>query len=136
MAFDKIRSIKVSERVFDIVGEYLTAEKDGDYIKIDGYLETFNNCREQGYVLRVDSCDYNNKNRTTDVIYIWVYENRNSDDIVVAHQFNDYPHNGMFSDETYEKRRKYFDYGHYQEAADYIEKLITKTFEKEFTNKE
>ena len=133
MAFDKIRSIKVSERVFDIVGEYLTDEKDGNYIKIDGYLETFNNCREQGYVLRVDSCDYDDKNRTADVIYIWVYENRSSDNIVVSYQINEHPYNGMFSDETYEKRRKLFDYGQYQEAADYIEELIVKTFEKEFT---
>ena len=133
MAFDKVRSIKVSERVFDIVGEYLTLEKDENHIKIDGYLQTFNSDREQGYVLRVDSCDYGNKDRTTDVIYIWVYENRSSDNIVVVYQFNDYPFNGEYNDESYEKRRKLFDYGQYQEAADYIEKLVVKTFKKEFT---
>ena len=48
MGFRKIRTIQVSERVFDIVCEELDLEASENYVKISGYLECFNNCREQG----------------------------------------------------------------------------------------
>ena len=109
MSFRKIRTIQISERVFDIVCEALDNEASESYVKISGYLECFNNCREQGYVLHVDSVDWDNKDRTKDNLVIWAFEARSSDEIVVSWQ-TEYPNNGMFSEETYKERRKYFHY--------------------------
>ena len=134
MSFNKIRTIKVSERVFDLVCEELDNESSENYIKISGYLECFNNCREQGYVLHVDSVDWDNEDRTKGELYIWAFECRNSDDIVVSWQ-TEYPHNGMFSEDTYNNRRKYFRYDEIQKAADFIVGLVHDHFDKEFTNK-
>lgn len=129
--FNKITTILVSERVFDIVSENLEPMAlDG--VKISGYLECFNNCREQGYVLQVYSTDYKNEERTKETIYIWAFENRNSDNIVVSWQ-NELPGNGMmFSEDTYKERRKYFNHGDYAKASDFILELVQKHFKKEF----
>lgn len=131
MSFNKITTIKVSERVFDIVCEELDCDKSDSGVKIDGYLECFNNCREQGYVLTVSSDDYDNSEKTEDSLCIWAFECRNSDDIIVSWQ-TEYHDKGMFSDDTYKNRRKYFSYGEYQAAADFIIGLVKKHFEKEF----
>ena len=132
MAFNKIRTIRVSERVFDIVCEALDNEVDND-VKIDGWLETFNNCREQGYVLHVDSVDFDNPLRTRDTLYIWVHEHRNGDSIVVRWQ-KEYPtSNGMYNDETYNNRSTWFHYDELQKAADFILDLVKETFKNEFT---
>jgi len=134
MSFNKIRTIRVSERVFDLVCEALDNGSSENYVRISGYLECFNNCREQGYVLHVDSVDWDNEDRTKGELYIWAFECRNSDDIVVSWQ-TEYPRNGMFSEDTYNNRRKYFRYDETQKAADFIIGLVHDHFEKEFTNK-
>ena len=131
MGFRKIRTIQVSERVFDIVCEELDSEATENYVKISGYLECFNNCREQGYVLHVDSVDWDNENKTKEDLIIWAFEARSSDEIVVSWQ-NEYPHNGMFSEETYNNRRKYFHYNELQKAADFIIDLVKEHFKAEF----
>jgi len=132
MGFRKIRTIQVSERVFDLVCEDLDGYATEDYVKISGYLECFNNCREQGYVLHVDSVDWDNEDRTKTDLIVWAFEARSSDDIVVSWQ-TDYPHNGMFSEDTYNNRRKYFQYDELQKAANFILDLIKSHFDKEFT---
>lgn len=131
MSFNKIRTIRVSERVFDIVCEYLDFEATENSVKISGYLECFNNCREQGYVLHVDSVDWDNPDRAKTDLVIWAFEARSSDEIVVSWQ-TEYPNNGMFSDETYNKRRKYFHYNELQQAADFIINLVKEHFAHEF----
>ena len=131
MGFNKIRTIRVSERVFDIVCEYLDNEATENYVKISGYLECFNNCREQGYVLTVDSVDWDNEDRTKQDLHIWAFEARSSDDIVVSWQY-EYPNKGMFNDDTYEHRRKYFHGDEIHKAAMFIVDLVKKHFEKEF----
>jgi hypothetical protein len=131
MGFNKIRTIRVSERVFDIVCEDLDNEATENYVKISGYLECFNNCREQGYVLHVGTCDWDNENKTKDDLHIWAFEARSSDEIVVSWQ-TEYPRNGMFNDETYKERRKYFHYNEIQEAADFIIDLVREHFAAEF----
>ena len=132
MDFRKIRTIQVSERVFDLVCDELDSDATENYVKISGYLECFNNCREQGYVLHVDSVDWDNPNKTKTDLVIWAFEARSSDEIVVSWQ-NEYPHNGMFSEDTYNNRRKYFHYNELQKAADYIVNLVKEKFVKEFT---
>lgn len=132
MSFNKIRTIRVSERVFDLVCEELDIETTENHIKIDGWLECFNNCREQGYVLHVESVDWNSQHRTKDNLYIWAFEARSSDEIVVSWQ-TEYPGNkGMFSEDTYNNRRKYFHYDELQKAADFIIDLVKAHFAEEF----
>lgn len=131
MGFRKIRTIQVSERVFDLVCEELDLEASENYIKIDGYLECFNNCREQGYVLHVSSYDWDNQDRTRESLYVWACESRNSDNIMVIWS-NEYPINGMFHEDDYSKRRKYFHYNELQETASFIIKLVKETFNREF----
>ena len=134
MGFNKIRTIRVSERVFDLVCEDLDLEQTENYIKIDGWLECFNNCREQGYVLTVSSSDFDNENRTKDNLYIWAFEARSSDEIVVSWQ-TEYPYDrGMFSEDTYNNRRKYFHYNELQQAAKFIIDLVKEHFAEEFRN--
>lgn len=132
MGFRKIRTIQVSERVFDLVCEYLDNEATENYVKIAGYLECFNNCREQGYVLHVDSNDWDNENRTKEDLCIWAHEARSSDEIVVRWQ-TEYPHNGMFSEETWKERSKYFHYDELQKAAEFIINLVKEHFKPEFS---
>ena len=133
MSFRKIRTIKVSERVFDIVCEDLDIDVSEYNIKIGGYLECFNNCREQGYVLHIYSTDYDNEERTRTDFHIWAHEHRNSDDIVVRWQ-TEYPQNGMFNEETYRERTICFKYDDYQKAANYIHELVTEHFKHEYSN--
>ena len=116
--FDKVKSIKVSERVFDILSDYCDILKEDDY-HLDAYLSTFNNCREQGYYLTVSDCDYNNTNRVKDNLYIWVYECRNSDDIMVVIQKEEPTINGMFSKDAWYKATS-FNYNQERNAAEYI----------------
>ena len=132
MSFRKIRTIQVSERVFDLVCAELDDEASENYVKISGYMECFNNCREQGYVLHVSSTNWNSEDRTKEDLVLWAFEARSSDEIVVSWQ-TEYPNNGMFSEETYKERRKYFHYNQIQEAADFIIKLVKEHFKNEFT---
>ena len=131
MSFRKLKTIQVSERVFDIVCEKLDSAASENYVKISGYLECFNNCREQGYVLHVSSCEWDNQIRTKDTLYVWACECRNSDEIMVVWS-NQYPNDGMFCQEDWDERRKYFHYDELQKAADFIVELVEKQFEAEF----
>ena len=133
MSFRKIQTIQVSERVFDLVCDKLDLYASEYGVKISGYLETFNNCREQGYVLTVSSCDYDNKEMTTGLFHTWAFECRNSDNIVISWQ-EEYPNNGMFSEETYRERRKYFGYDEIYNASEFMFNLIKEHFKKEFAN--
>ena len=133
MSFQKIRTILVSERVFSIATDTLNNEIESmNPIKVSGYLECFNNCREQGYVLATQSYDYENEKRTKESLYIWAFENRSSDNIVVCWQ-TEYPDKGMYSILTFENRRKLFKYNELQSAADFIVELVKKHFKVEFS---
>ena len=134
MSFDKVRSLKVSERVFDLVCEDLSYEKDEQGINIDGWLKPFNNCREVGYVLTVDSVDWDNENRTKTVLYVWACEARSSDNILILWS-NLVPDNGMFHHEDWENRKRYFGCNQYVEAAKFIVDLVKEQFKPEFNYK-
>ena len=133
MSFQKCRSLRVSERVFDLVIEELDCDASGNHVKIDGWLETFNNCREQGLMLHVDSVDFDNEKRTKKIVKVWACEARNSDDILVIvsddREANDI-HN-MFSEEAY-NNRKYFSYNEEHKAAEYIIDKVRETFAEEY----
>jgi len=131
MSFRKIKTIQVSERVFDLVCDDLDLEASEYGTKISGWLECFNNCREQGYVLHTESVDWDNDNRTKEHLYVWVHEHRNSDSIVVRWQV-EYPDNGMYNEETYNNRTQCFKYNELQEASDFIVGLVKGHFAEEF----
>lgn len=130
MGFRKIQTIQVSERVFDLVCNQLDLYASEYDVKISGYLETFNNCREQGFVLTTSTTDYDG-DHTEGLFHTWAFEDRHSDSIVVAHQ-TEYPNNGMYDEETWRERRKFFAPGAYDAAANYMFDLIKKHFKKEF----
>ena len=133
MGFNKCRSIKVSERVFDLVCTELDFEQTENYVKIDGYLMTFHNGREQGYVLSVSSTDFDNENKTNDMFFVWVHEHRSGDSIVVRWQTK-YPNDGMYEEETYNDRTRCFKYNEEHKAADFITNLVREHFAEEFSN--
>ena len=81
----KTESLRVSERVWDIVAEKIGWYVDNGY-KLDGYLQPFNNCRETGLFLTITNEDWDNKDRVLGQYYIWVCEARSSDEILVCMQ--------------------------------------------------
>lgn len=126
MGFKKIRTIKVSERVFDLVCEALDNEQYENGAKVNGYLECFCNCREQGYMMTVYSTDWSAKERPCD-IHVWACEARSSDEIMVVWDTEKAGFN-LFSETAYANNRKYFRYDRLQEAADYIVGLVKEKF--------
>lgn len=126
MFFTKIRSILVSERVFERVNEMLYQYLESGK-KIGGYYCVFNNCREQGYVLRVYSTDFKNPAPRKDDLLIWVYEHRNSDNIVVVNDTKSVGPNDMFTEAAW-RVGKHFERDAEAEAADYIIDLIDTYF--------
>lgn len=110
--------------MFDLVDESLEYERENG-LKVMAWLETFNNGREQGFYLTVVK-DFS-IDRDIHNIYIWAHESRNSDEIVVRWQ-NEYPDNGMFNEETYNKRTKYFHCNEEHKAADCIVDLILERY--------
>ena len=116
-----IDSIKVSRRIFDMVMDRISdMEEDGYEIK--GSLNTFNNCREQGYYANI----YGNENNDYQSLYIWIHEQRNSDEIVLRWQ-TAYPEDkGMYNEDTHKNRTKYFHYNDEHEVVAIIIDLIMK----------
>lgn len=116
-----LRTIRISRRIFDMVIMEIETLEEDDY-KIRGNLNTFNNCREQGYYADI----YGNKKNGFKDLYIWCCENRNSDDIVVYWSTDHPKDNGMPSDRTFDKRCMYFSCNKEHEAVDFIIDLIMK----------
>ena len=124
----KIDSIKVSERVFDLLSDEIEElnEENNDKYELNGYLSTFNNCREQGYYLTL----YNEKDFNKGDLYVWVCQERHSDAImVVISNDPDRPTiKGMFSEEGY-NNAKYFERDEEHKAVTYIYERICRFFD-------
>jgi len=122
----KVSGIRVSERVFSILDEFLQYETSNGH-KLYAYLQTFYNCREQGYYLTVADDDLDNPNRVQENLYIFVCEARSSDNILVVIQ-TEYP-DGHYSEDAWNNKDKfnntnYFGYDEEHKAADFIYKKI------------
>lgn len=123
----KYESIVVSERVWSYVDEMLEEE---DLPRVQGWLDVFNNCRETGYMCKFYSLSEKLLNKKN--LCIWVFEHRNSDDIVVV--TSDHATiNSMFDADAYTKRI-HFSYDEERRAAKYIIKKIVDHFKIEEEN--
>lgn len=115
-------SIIEAETVFKALSGSLTFRKWQKQTKgrLSMWLECFDNCREQGLVLKLSPYGTN----------IAVTQNRNSDDIVVyRYSKTSFPSN--LPDEDSWNDKKYFRYGDYEAAAIYIESLLIEIVSKE-----
>lgn len=81
------------------------------------WVECFDNCREQGYVIKVAG------KKTIQYLNIAFSENRNTDQIVI-YKYRKIRAPTNLPDEHSWDDYKYFSYGKYDEATDYIIKLI------------
>lgn len=100
----------MSEKFFDKLEELIYKSN------LNGYYDTFNNCRETGYILKI----YDNQKE----LNIWACETRNSDDImIVLGSEEEKDNNNLFSDDAF-KRAKYFKCDDYNSAVDYVYQQI------------
>ena len=98
MTILKNRGINYANYILDELSNYY-ADEEKMYI----HVETFYNCREQGYVLTFRHNDDLSKE-----INIWVYGQRNSDEPTISWG-KDKEFNNMFTEETYRNRTRTFD---------------------------
>ena len=116
MKIRKTNSLMISEIAWNVISmELENTIKMNDETEI-GWLDTFDNCRETGLMLHITK-DWNK--------CIWIYQHRNSDDIVVT--IGDTEFNNMYSEEAW-YNSEHFECGRYDNVADYviseIEKII------------
>lgn len=94
---------------------------------LNGYYGTFNNCREQGLILKI----YEKQNE----LNIWSCQSRISDDImIVLGNQDNIDINNMFDDIAF-NNAKYFECEDYDSAVDFVYKQIKYMF-KDKLNKE
>lgn len=114
MIIRKDKGLRYSEYILDTVNNYLEDEKD-----IYGRVETFYNCREQGYVLEIhNEKDYNKS------VCIWIYAHRNSDEPTITWEETRIPMEAanMYTEESWLERTKTFEY--VENAADEVVNII------------
>lgn len=123
MSIRKIRSIRISELIFNIVLDKL-ADYEDDF-KVEGHLEVFNNCREQGFVLSLSNSDYSKG------MHIWAYGQRNSDGPTITWDYNKMfsvtEQWNMYSEDSYRNKTEYFE--GVEEAAEFAFKIIKSYFQ-------
>lgn len=124
----KVTSIKVSQKVFNLVLEELNYDIVENNVKIDGWLETFYNGREQGFVLNVISCNPE-KNLH---LKVWVCERRNSDNIFVAmDKTYSCLEGNSYSQNAYENATL-FESSQIQDSANFIVEKVKTMFKSEY----
>lgn len=94
-------------------------------LNMDLQLKDFDNCREQGYVIELDTIE-NKYIPSEKRPYFAFAEHRNSDTIVVYKGYGYYQNASLVTDDFWNSVRS-FEYGHAIEAAKYIwdELLVT-----------
>lgn len=104
----------ISEKFFKKLEEKLGSNS------LNGYYGTFNNCREQGLVLKI----YDKQEE----LNIWACQSRISDDImIVLGNQDNIDINNMFDDISF-NNAKYFEYEDYDSAVDFVYKQIKYMF--------
>jgi len=79
MKIEKSKGLQVGEKVYRAIRKQLDGNEDGNVV----YVDTFNNCRETGYCFKLCRAG------DTKTQIIWVYENRNSDDLIFRQTSDD-----------------------------------------------
>jgi hypothetical protein len=72
MIIEKAKGLLIGEKVYRAIKKMIDGNENGDYV----YVDTFNNCRETGYCFKLMRAG-NPKQQI-----IWVYEYRNSDNLM------------------------------------------------------
>lgn len=92
----KNKGLTYSNYLLDRISQYFIDDN-----KLSMRVETFYNCREQGYVLRINEVEDYNK-----ALCIWVYAQRNSDDPTITWDYIIMPKENanMFNEESYINR--------------------------------
>ena len=98
MTILKNRGITYANYALDMLSNYY-ADEERLYI----HVETFYNCREQGYVL-----SFRHNEDFGKQLNIWVYGQRNSDKPTISWG-EDINHDNMFTEETYRNRTTIYD---------------------------
>lgn len=145
MKITESQSLRVSRRVFDFFLEKAEYESENGF-DLDGYIDTFNNCRETGLRMCLMSAIYQRWGEDVKAfiaqdaiwksIYIWAFEDRHSDSIVVIVSENLPSLVGMYSEESYINERKFFNANEYNEAAEYIMTRVKAIYALEKIKKE
>jgi len=105
----KCQGLLVAESILNILNSMFSSDD-----KVDNWVECFDNCREQGYVIKTGN---------TNIAFC---ENRNSDNIVVyKYKEVKFPSNLPANDENW-RDRKFFRYDEIYQAARYIKEVILK----------
>ena len=118
MTITRNRGLKYSDYIVETVNYYFSDENS-----IHASIETFYNCREQGYVLEVHSSEDYSKS-----LCIWICAQRNSDDPMIVWEETVIPqeHANMFTEESYYNRCKCFD--NVSQASMEVVELIKRYF--------
>lgn len=111
----KNKGIIYSQYILDYLNNYLEVKKDIS-------IETFYNCREQGYLLNVYLV-----NGTP--LRIWLYAQRNSDKPTITYKRGYTDADNMFDEESWLNTTKTFNT--VEDAADETLKLIEKYVEED-----
>lgn len=118
MSIKKIRTIRVSELIFNKVLDII----DDKELELEGHLEVFNNCREQGFVLSISNADFSKS------MHIWAYGQRNSDCPTITWDYEQFMKPAgqwnMYSEESYRNMTEYFKDDEEIEAALFVVKII------------
>ena len=114
MQIVKSKGLQIAEKVIHRVANQIK----GVDIDCEINVDTFNNCRETGYVYKVY--------RKGKELYIWTFEHRNTDDIikVVSFRSGSCNRNNMFDDEAYANGYQSYRYNEVKVVADDIARLL------------
>ena len=96
-----------------------------DNENILGKVETFYNCRELGYLLRIHDKDYKKG------LCIWIYAHRNSDEPTITYEEKMYPSesNNMFTEDAWLNNT--FTYENVEKASEKAQEIINNYFSEE-----
>ena len=114
----KDKGIKYSQYILEELSTIYICDVD-----MSCRVETFYNCREQGYVFEIHSGDYE-KN-----ILIWVYAHRNSDEPTIVYETGkSLPSEGanMFTQDAWENRQ--FTFKTIEKASEKVKDLVIDYF--------
>ena len=126
----KHHSLEKAETVVKVLNDIILTEyqeEEGKEISDNCHIESFDNCREQGLVIK---CGFDSLN-------IAICEHRNSDSIRIwVYTKAAFPSNLMSDDDDGDAYDKSFGYNKYYEAAKFIVRLLNKEVHKKEKEKD